>query len=462
MDESVAVVALPPVHWCSGALIDLHAVAARISQLPPTSRPLFIVDGTQSLGAAAFNVHALNADFLACSVHKWLNCPYGMSLVYVHPRHHSTWLPLDQHERGRVGSNEEGWDEIIFMDKETGFYPDPFFPDARRFDAGGKANPVTVPMVRAGLESVLRIGAENVERCTRALTNSVVQQLQSIFGEHLLVREETQRSAHILGVRFHPTSPLHAAVSLVELNARLKQERVFASVRGEWLRLSLYVHNTPADVRRFVSLFTLTAQDMLLSHGGGMEQVSVQARTVLVTGGAGWLAQSVCESLLQRAFSSARPGPQYHIHVTYNTVVPHWVPAERRHRLDLADQHAATELIQRLKPDTVIHAAALSSPLVCHKDAHRAHEVNCPTALIDAVHAHVSDCLFLFTSTDMVYGGERAPYRVENTSADTTTAETPANVYGQSKLACEQAVRRLRYGTVLRLSNMIGELFVAH
>jgi dTDP-4-dehydrorhamnose reductase len=145
------------------------------------------------------------------------------------------------------------------------------------------------------------------------------------------------------------------------------------------------------------------------------------------------------------------------VHVTYNNAVPHWLPAERRHRLDLADSDAVTALVRRLKPDTVIHAAALSSPLVCHKDVHRAYAVNCPTSLMDAVHEHVPDCLFLFTSTDMVYGGERAPYRAGDTSADRPDAEQPANVYGQSKLACEQAVRRLRYGTVLRLSNMIGE-----
>jgi hypothetical protein len=363
-----------------------------------------------------------------------------------------------------VGSNEEGWDEIIFMDKQTGFYPESLFPDARRFDAGGKANPVTVPMVRAGLEGVLRIGAENVERYTRALTNCAAEQLQRIFGGLLLVREEARRSAHILGVRFHPTSPLSTAASLVELNARLKQERVFASVRGEWLRLSLYVHNTRTDVRRFVSLFTLIAQNMLLQHdGGGGEGISTaeavggqQVRTVLITGGAGWLAQSISESLLQHAVRDAQLGPLYKVHVTYNNAVPHWLPAGRRHRVDLADGAAVTALVQRLKPDTIIHAAALSSPLVCHKDVRRAYAVNCPTALMDAVHTHVPDCLFLFTSTDMVYGGERAPYRVEDTSANGVDAEQPANVYGQTKLACELVVRRLRYGTVLRLSNMIG------
>jgi len=32
--------------------------------------------------------------FIACSVHKWLNGPYGLSLVYVSPVHHVEWGPL--------------------------------------------------------------------------------------------------------------------------------------------------------------------------------------------------------------------------------------------------------------------------------------------------------------------------------------------------------------------------------
>eukprot|EP01032_Pedospumella_encystans_P022196 gene22196-25153_t len=246
IDGSVAVVALPMVHWCNGALMDLKAISTRLDQIPKESRPLLVVDGTQSLGALPLSVAEVNADVIACSVHKWLNCPYGMSLLYIHPDYHNIWEPLDHHERGRVGSNEEGWDEIIYMHPDTGFYPQALFPDARRFDAGGKANPVTIPMVRAGLQTVLSWTPTAVQEHCATLTDAIATQLQSVFGKHVLIREKSQRSAHILGVRFHPNSPYHTA-SLVDLNKQLKKENVYASVRGEWLRLSVYLHNSLSD-----------------------------------------------------------------------------------------------------------------------------------------------------------------------------------------------------------------------
>lgn len=468
LDETVAVVALPAVHWCSGATIDLATVAERIAGFPPEERPYFIVDGTQSLGVVSFDAVALDVDFVACSVHKWLNAPYGMSLVYVAPRHHASWLPLDHHERGRVGSNGEGWDEVIFMHPETGFYPEALYPDARRFDGGGKANPIVVPMVRAALQWVLRLGVDNIEKTTRGLTNALAEQLHAVFGSHALVHPEAQRSAHIFGVRFHPASPFHAAVPLVALNAALKANGVYCSVRGEWLRVSVYVYTRPSDVRRFVSVFTLCAQDMLVQQQlalGGAE-----AKTVLITGGAGWLAQFLTQSLLPQCVPRSHAAtveavpfkPVLKLHVSYNGAVPHWFPAERRHQLDMSDGAAVGGLIASLKPDLIIHTAALSSPVVCHRDEQRAYAVNCPGALIAAVQEHVPNALFLFTSTDMVYGGERAPYKTDGSGDNDAEgvaadgADAPVNVYGASKLAFERLVRRLRYGTVLRLSNMIG------
>ena len=79
----------------------------------------------------------------------------------------------------------------------------------------------------------------------------------------------------------------------------------------------------------------------------------------------------------------------------------------------------------------------------------------------------------MFTSTDMVYDGEHAPYNAETAetaaasdaaataavdSATNHTSPVPVNIYGETKLAFERCVlQRLQHGTVLRLSNMIGE-----
>ena len=102
----VRVLALSVVHWCEGAYLEVEKVAEHLREMPLEKRPYFIIDGTQSIGALPFDVMALDADFVACSVHKWLLSPYGTSILYLNPRHHQSWLPLDQHERYRLGNIE--------------------------------------------------------------------------------------------------------------------------------------------------------------------------------------------------------------------------------------------------------------------------------------------------------------------------------------------------------------------
>lgn len=47
------------------------------------------------------------------------------------------WGPLDQHERGREGSEIAEWDTVKGTMTEGG-YPLPFMEGARRFDASGR------------------------------------------------------------------------------------------------------------------------------------------------------------------------------------------------------------------------------------------------------------------------------------------------------------------------------------
>jgi selenocysteine lyase/cysteine desulfurase/dTDP-4-dehydrorhamnose reductase len=521
IDETVAVVSLPPVHWCNGASIDLVAVSRKIKSMPLGNRPLLIVDGTQSIGAEPFDVLEVDAAFVACSVHKWLNGPYGMSLVYVSPVFHSLWLPLDQHERGREGSEEEGWDSYILMDKITGGYPEAYYPDARKFDAGGKANPVLIPMVREGLQATLDWSPEHVAAMTRQLTDALCGALTQIFGSNcLVIRPKMERCAHILGLRFCRESSFSSLFSLSELKDALARNGVFTAVRGEWLRISPYLHNTLHDVHRFVSIFVFSVSRLaeegsriLRQHRApplhsvstastAVDTVTVGVkpkRRVLLTGAAGWLSQFLLYRLLpgvlpssstavcsKDGFTTFRIEEGMELFAGYCTNVPDWVPAERRIQLDLTDISSVRSAVEKIRPDVVIHTAALTAPMQCHKDRHRAEQVTCPLALVDAIKEVSPDCLFVYTSTDMVYDGMHPPYSVlasdspapllglepaTATSSNAPAAQEafradqnsrvfcPVNVYGETKLAFERVVRNnLKHAVVLRLSNMIGTL----
>ena len=138
------------VNRCTGRRVDLVRVSTAVHASggidPPRDRPLFVVDGTQSIGAMPFDVAVIRPDVVACSVHKWLASPYGCSLLFVARRLHDAWVGIEQHERNREGSDHPDWDALGVM-RDTG-YPDVYKGGARRFDAGGRPNPVSEILLR--------------------------------------------------------------------------------------------------------------------------------------------------------------------------------------------------------------------------------------------------------------------------------------------------------------------------
>ena len=390
--------------------------------------------------------------FVVCSVHKWLNGPYGLSLVYVSPVHQVEWGPLDQHERSRLGSDQADWDEVGAMDRDSGCYPEQFFPGARRFDAGGKPNPLIVPMVREALQLLtLKWSPHAIQSYLMSLTDFIATQLETLLGSSVVViKPKSLRSGHILGLRL--LDPTSGASVLSEVHRRLKEHRVYVSVRSGWLRVSPYIYNTPSEANAFVSILVGVTRSIFILRIPTLLHVVPRERPsykLLLTGSTGWLGQFVYKHFLSH-------GRSLTVYAAYSCKnIPFWVPVEYRVQLDLTSDSSAAAAIESIRPDMIIHTAAITSPNVCHDDPARAYQVNNCRALVEAVRTTVPDCLFVFTSTDMVYDGFQPPY-LESAAA----LSCPINVYGATKLACESQVTQLRRGVVLRLSNMIGPSFV--
>jgi len=118
--------------------------------------------------------------------------------------------------------------------------------------------------------------------------------------------------------------------------------------------------------------------------------------------------------------------------------------------LDLCDAVHVRSFLDDLKPDAVIHAAAMANPNVCELQPALSEAVN-----VDAVCSLAQWCgsagvPLVFTSTDLVFDGEAAPYSESD-------AVCPISVYGRHKAAAEEAV--LKYapkGLVCRMPLMFG------
>jgi dTDP-4-dehydrorhamnose reductase len=143
----------------------------------------------------------------------------------------------------------------------------------------------------------------------------------------------------------------------------------------------------------------------------------------IVTGAAGLIGQYVVKS-------ASRWAPGWQVH------------GLTRADLDLTDSVSVERAWQSIKPDLVVHCAALSRTKDCEQDPQLAHRVNVEaTARLARL---CKDISFIFLSSGEVFDGKRGWYREED-------APNPINFYGKTKLEAEQLVLQNARHTIVRI-----------
>jgi dTDP-4-dehydrorhamnose reductase len=115
----------------------------------------------------------------------------------------------------------------------------------------------------------------------------------------------------------------------------------------------------------------------------------------------------------------------------------HQVHAFTHDELDVGDHDAVMQTIPLLRPDAILHLAALTKVDACETDPARATRDNALGAQHVALAARACGAAILHVSTDYVFDGMKGvPY-------DEMDAPHPLSVYGRTKLAGEGYVRQL-------------------
>lgn len=224
IDDSTGVVSVAPAHWTDGTRFDLVAIGERAREVGA----LFVVDGTQWVGAAPFDVGEVRPDALICAGYKWLLGPYSLGVGYFGPRLQEG-EPLEETWIAREGSEDfQG-----LVDYRGGYQP-----GAIRFDVGERSNFILIPMLVAALRLILEWRPERIAAYCRALTDRIAADAAALGYR---AEEPEWRSPHILGLRMPP------ALDLGTVRGALAHRGVSASLRGSALRVSPNVYNEEAD-----------------------------------------------------------------------------------------------------------------------------------------------------------------------------------------------------------------------
>src|SRR5690348_4377917 len=108
-----------------------------------------------------------------------------------------------------------------------------------------------------------------------------------------------------------------------------------------------------------------------------------------------------------------------------------------REGLDLGVPADIREVVERVRPDVILNAAAYTAVDRAESDKERAFAINARGPRLLAEAAARSNALMVHYSTDYVFDGRKyEPWTEED-------ATRPLNVYGATKLAGEEAIRQV-------------------
>lgn len=121
-------------------------------------------------------------------------------------------------------------------------------------------------------------------------------------------------------------------------------------------------------------------------------------------------------------------------------------------QVDITDQHQVAKIFADCTPEVVINCAAYTAVDACEYDQQRCMAVNAQGPEILARHCADHGCRFIQISTDYIFDGRRPapqPYLEDDIAS-------PLSMYGESKLAGEQAARTVENHLIIRTAWLYG------
>ena len=161
---------------------------------------------------------------------------------------------------------------------------------------------------------------------------------------------------------------------------------------------------------------------------------------LLVTGSSGFVAASILDSASEN----------WQIHGIQRQKTQTLPDSITVHVADLTKSVEVSRIFNQVKPDAVIHAAAIADIDYCQNHPDQARAINRDTSIHLADLCAESGARMIFCSTDTVFDGIKGNY-------SETDLPNPVNYYAETKVAAEEYItKNLPQAVIARVALVIG------
>ena len=215
------------VNYLSGFRVNLQ----RIGDLCREHGCFLFVDAIQGMAAFPINVEACHIDALAADGHKWMLGPEGNAVLYLRRKWLDTVEPI-----------EFGWtNPASYADYSSRDMT--LRPNAGRYECG-TLNTMGCFGQRAALEFLSEIGTDNIAAAIDLLANELYARVRA-KGYEVITERTRDTGSGIVSFR-HPSIDCRSIVS------DLARNRIVATSRQGWIRMSPHFYISPEDIRHVV------------------------------------------------------------------------------------------------------------------------------------------------------------------------------------------------------------------
>ncbi len=232
VDDRTRLLSVSAIQYRDGLRMD----AGRLGAFCRERGVLFCVDAIQAVGAVAFDVRAIQADFAMADGHKWMLAPEGLGFFYTTPQ-----------ARERLALRQYGW----HMVEDAGDFERRDWQvakSARRFECGSP-NMLGIHALEASLSLLLEVGMERVEQEVLARARRLMEGVRE-RPFRLLTPQEEGRYGGI--VTFAPLRGDPQA-----LYQQLTASGILCALRGGGVRFSPHFYTPWAKIERALEALDL-------------------------------------------------------------------------------------------------------------------------------------------------------------------------------------------------------------